>query len=327
MTTPLLAQVDAPSEELSTDGAAPAVEPAPAESAAGAAEGVSDPFSIVRERMQDDAFWVTFVTTEVLVVAVTVLGLWLLIGKALPQQSRPAPLWGGFDVLAAFLVFFGLQLLIGGAATVLVRYEIVEKNLALPMTALAMAVLVVPAIAIMNYLVRTQFHKGVDAIGLSADAIPRGFLYGMAAWLVTILGFFAVTLAAQVGMLAAGVEPKPQASIAAFIEAIADGNWLTIGSVALLAVVVAPLAEEFIFRGLLFRWLVEKYGVVSSAVLSGIAFGIVHGNLAGLLPLSLLGVVFALLYHRTGNLWSSICMHAIFNGAMLGFAVITTQRQ
>lgn len=98
------------------------------------------------------------------------------------------------------------------------------------------------------------------------------------------------------------------------------------GAVGLIAagivvMMVAPLVEELFFRGFFYRALRTRYPIVLAALLDGAVFGLIHFDGEGadglllLPPLALLGVIFCLVYERTGTLWSVIGMHA-FNNAI-----------
>ncbi len=91
-----------------------------------------------------------------------------------------------------------------------------------------------------------------------------------------------------------------------------DWAWVT-----LMAVVAAPLVEEFIFRGYLYG-VARRYGGRWAAVgVTSFLFAAIHLNPVGLLPLAVLGVVFALAYELTGSVWTSVLMHVLFNGLTL----------
>jgi hypothetical protein len=88
------------------------------------------------------------------------------------------------------------------------------------------------------------------------------------------------------------------------------------------AVTIAPLAEEFIFRGLLFSafkkagW--PKCGWV---VVSGLFAGI-HASAPIFLPLFVFALVLTWLYERTGGLLAPVMAHGTFNAANLALLVI-----
>jgi membrane protease YdiL (CAAX protease family) len=96
---------------------------------------------------------------------------------------------------------------------------------------------------------------------------------------------------------------------------------------ALLVGVLAPIAEEFLFRGFLYRALRNGLGIAGAAIVSGLFFGGMHidamtsERLLQVVPLALLGVLLALLYQFTGTLWSAIAVHATNNSiAVMAFA-------
>lgn len=75
---------------------------------------------------------------------------------------------------------------------------------------------------------------------------------------------------------------------------------------------LVPLAEEFLFRGLLYTYL-RRWGVLVAVSVSAVIFGLLHLSVVQF-PLHILsGVVLALLYERSGSLWPSVAMHATYN--------------
>jgi uncharacterized protein len=76
---------------------------------------------------------------------------------------------------------------------------------------------------------------------------------------------------------------------------------------------IAPLAEEFFFRGFLFQAFRESWGVWIAAPASGLIFGAVHFQFDKLVPLAILGTALAVLFHRTRSLWPCILLHALNN--------------
>ncbi len=87
--------------------------------------------------------------------------------------------------------------------------------------------------------------------------------------------------------------------------------------VGLALVIMAPLAEEIFFRGFIFAGLIRYTGSFLAMAASGAIFALFHvtsGDTLGLLlPFSLVGMMFAWLYHRTGSIWTSIGAHMLFN--------------
>lgn len=82
---------------------------------------------------------------------------------------------------------------------------------------------------------------------------------------------------------------------------------------AVAALIGAPLWEELCFRGRIFPFLAQRFGVGAGIVVSGILFGVIHPGLLALPGLILLGCALAWAYHRTGHLAAPIAAHAAFN--------------
>jgi len=77
-------------------------------------------------------------------------------------------------------------------------------------------------------------------------------------------------------------------------------------------VVYAPIAEEIIFRGLLFRFFTNKIHIAAGFLLSSILFGIGYSGLV--LSASLAGLIFAWLYWRTHSIYAPMLLHFLWNG-------------
>lgn len=73
--------------------------------------------------------------------------------------------------------------------------------------------------------------------------------------------------------------------------------------------VIAPFAEEVVFRWLIYLRLRDHMRVGRAAIISGAIFGIYHGNLVQAVYAGLLGAIFAWILECSGNLWSSVLLH------------------
>ena len=88
------------------------------------------------------------------------------------------------------------------------------------------------------------------------------------------------------------------------------------------AVIVAPLLEEFLFRGILYRTMKRPFGMGFAIGFTSLLFALVHKNLLSFFPLVLLGGFLAIAYERTGDLRTCILMHALFNFIMVLFVLL-----
>lgn len=93
-----------------------------------------------------------------------------------------------------------------------------------------------------------------------------------------------------------------------------------------LMVICAPAVEEFIFRKLLVDRAV-KYGERTAIVLSGLMFGLFHGNLNQFVYAFTLGIFFGFIYVKTGKLIYTITLHAAINfmGTVPGILMLKSE--
>jgi membrane protease YdiL (CAAX protease family) len=78
--------------------------------------------------------------------------------------------------------------------------------------------------------------------------------------------------------------------------------------------VVAPVAEETLFRGVVFGGLAQRLPLWIAAVLSALLFALFHG-LGVVLPIFVLGVGLAYVYARTATIWAPMATHGLVNAA------------
>jgi membrane protease YdiL (CAAX protease family) len=90
-------------------------------------------------------------------------------------------------------------------------------------------------------------------------------------------------------------------------------------------IVVAPVVEELFFRGFVFAGLQKRFGWKSAGLISAGLFAVMHLRPLTVLPILLLGMIFAYLYHRSKSIWPAVAMHVLTNGIGLGAAYLASQ--
>lgn len=103
----------------------------------------------------------------------------------------------------------------------------------------------------------------------------------------------------------------------AFTTEHLPSSGLGVALAAVTAVVAAPLAEELLFRGLVYRLARRTWGPWPAAIVSSLAFGLVHSEPWYLFGLIGLGLVLAALYECTGTLLAPLIGHALHNAISL----------
>lgn len=116
--------------------------------------------------------------------------------------------------------------------------------------------------------------------------------------------------------LAEALEISVPSSVDAMEKGFANYFWFTL----FLAVIVAPLCEEFMYRLLPIR-VVKKYTsdmriIWLVIMLSSTLFGLAHGSLANIFVQGATGLVFGWIYLK-GGYWAAVLTHALYNGLVI----------
>ena len=117
------------------------------------------------------------------------------------------------------------------------------------------------------------------------------------------------------GILVTHGYPQSLQDIALLISG-AKSPWLKL-CVVVLAMVIAPVFEEYLFRGILLPVLARPLGLGPGVFLSSLAFACIHAHLPSLVPLTVVATGFSLAYLYSRSLWVPIAMHSLFNGINL----------
>ncbi len=93
----------------------------------------------------------------------------------------------------------------------------------------------------------------------------------------------------------------------------------------LAGIVVAPVVEELFFRGFVYAGLAQRYSWRKAAIISSALFALIHLQLTAVLPIFILGYIFAYLYRRSGSIWPAVLMHVSTNALGLGAAYLLSR--
>lgn len=89
-----------------------------------------------------------------------------------------------------------------------------------------------------------------------------------------------------------------------------------------LMVIITPIIEEILYRGIILNLLLKKYSVIISLILSSLIFAFIHLNFIGIGYLFLYGLLFGFAYYKTKSLFTSILLHFLIN-----LMAVTTSHQ
>jgi membrane protease YdiL (CAAX protease family) len=145
---------------------------------------------------------------------------------------------------------------------------------------------------------------------LTTEKLPKALLYGVVGFAVA---FVAAGLAGLPIEQRFGVDPTQQAlSQAATVSGMLPLVFLS-------GVIIAPIAEEIVFRGYLYKAFRDRFRPSYAIVLSAALFSAIHLELLAAVPLFVIGVVLAYVYEKTGNLMAPITLHVLNNAVAFLF--------
>lgn len=148
--------------------------------------------------------------------------------------------------------------------------------------------------------------------GAPAEASPPAPVTARV-WLLLLVGLVLSFLAGQsVGMLA-----LMQFGSENFARSVSARNAHGILPALLLTLVVAPIAEEALMRGLIYPALRRRLSMLVSTTITVAAFGILHTNIVQMLAVVPLSVLLCWIYERTARLVPCIITHGLFNVAAM----------
>ena len=181
-----------------------------------------------------------------------------------------------------------------------------------------------PAVSISATIVQDLAFIGAALLFASISARPLPAQFGLrptrfwpaVGWMAAAFAAFYVFTLVWVAIL--GVSPDDTKLPDEL--GVKDSTYALL-AVAFLVAVVAPMAEEFFFRGFFYGALRNWKGPWPAAVLTGLVFGSIHvgsAEAAFLLPLGFFGFSLCLLRERTGSLYPGIALHCMNNSLAFG---------
>lgn len=177
----------------------------------------------------------------------------------------------------------------------------------------AVLVLQVPVLLLIHRFLLRHGTGWIAGFGLRVRPLPK-----LLGWVGGSVFLCVVTLlAVNVFMQALTKRLGWQSDLQSVVLALQNGSVAVKATIAFTAIVLAPIVEEPLFRGILYQSCRDAGHRWAGLVLTSLIFGVVHGNLPTLLPLSLFGAYQCWLYERTGNLLVCILTHAGFNAVFV----------
>lgn len=264
------------------------------------------PFALLEEPMPELSPWAG------LVYGFGLLALsWWLVQRLVRPRLQARPKVGGFDytytqLLGGFLFYFAGMLLIGGLMFGGMTEEQLDNLPALQPLIMTAAV---QAFAVLGVVLLVQRQQGEPRhFGLSDPRPVRSLVAGLAMYACCIPAFIGGLLVWKVVLDVAGYTFAQQ-DVAQLIEETQGAH--RYGALVLAGLLI-PFLEEFLFRGFVQNWMVRLRGALPGIWITSIAFAALHGvSPFGYLLMVALAAGFV--FHWTGSLWAAFAVHAANN--------------
>jgi membrane protease YdiL (CAAX protease family) len=241
--------------------------------------------------------------------------LWQKVKDATPYLldpvARPPRTLSLADGLIAALAFFVVQGLI-----FLLIHAISDASLSEQVSlAYIFAGLIVAGLAL-YILWRQDIPDLWSKIGLSRtneEEISKPFWTGIlrAVALGGLAGIGAMLYVRALNLFPQGQIWKQDAELSSFLSRADRSIWICI-----LAIVAAPLFEEFLFRGLIFQGLRRTTGPALAILASAALFALVHPPIS-VIPVFGLGIAAAISFRKSGFLLAPVLTHAVYNAIVI----------
>ena len=251
---------------------------------------------------------------------VVVLGLIcdaVIIARFLPvphYRVPPKP-WGGRALLISVLVLAGLIVLANGCYALLATLQHTKNVFKLAAIILPSELFLRVGI-LAGFVVYFRRCRILLRPALGLDAMPLGAAagWGVLFCLASLPPVGAIIFATNAFCRLFHIPIADQPIIDLFLN-IHSPVLLVI--LLLFAISVAPVFEEFLFRGFAYPVLKQRFGLWPAWLLVAAVFSLSHWHAPSFLPLFVFALGLGLAYELTGSLVAPITMHALFNATMV----------
>jgi membrane protease YdiL (CAAX protease family) len=158
-----------------------------------------------------------------------------------------------------------------------------------------------------------------EAFGLRPTSRLRTIAYGVTAGVLALPIALMLQWLSGVAMKWCGVKPAAEAAVDALKNPAL--SWPERIAFWVFAIVLAPVVEEALFRGILYPT-IKQIGFPRLALWgTSFVFALMHANVEVFVPLTFLALIFVFLYESSGSLLAPIAAHCIFNAANVMFLI------
>ncbi|MEJ2600399.1 MAG: type II CAAX endopeptidase family protein [Anaerolineales bacterium] len=231
-----------------------------------------------------------------------------------PASIPPQPIWNGWDLIwITFGILFSLivgTLVIGSLLRITGHFHLQSPGSATTLSVASAALEGMAFIGSVYFLGLRRRHHSWQAVKLRPPD-KTWWQYAL------VIGLLVIPISGLIASLIQRVLGLPETNPQLPFIAPEGFSWFGAIGMFLFGGIIAPFAEELVFRGVLYQWLRDRYGLWPGILISSLIFGLAHGDIAIGGAAAVLGIVLAWTFEKSQSLWPSVLIHVINNGAKI----------
>ncbi len=167
------------------------------------------------------------------------------------------------------------------------------------------------SIALIIAIVLGFYTEPLSSLGFTTKKIPIALLFGVIGFVVAFIAAAVVGYPIEQQF---GVDPTQQA----ISQSATEPGLFPL--VFISGAIIAPIAEEIVFRGYMYKAFRDRFKMWYAILLSAALFAVIHLEWRAALSLFVIGIVLAYVYEKTGNIMAPITLHILNNAVAFLFA-------
>lgn len=227
------------------------------------------------------------------------------------NHYEETPSWGWLDLIAVYLGLLLLGMLFNTFGEQLLSFlaAIGQPDTRLNRFILSYVIQFVVTVGLVFIFARGLHGASFREMGFRLVSGRSMFRYGVRGGLLVVVVIMLLSYPVQI--LQPDLAPQTYAEM---LSAARGTGKLIV--VMIMGIVMAPLSEELLYRGMLYPVVRKALGPLGGAVMAGLLFGAAHWDLWRTIPLAAGGIILCLIYEKTRSVYVTTVAHGVWNGVM-----------
>lgn len=227
------------------------------------------------------------------------------------NYKEETPSWGWLDLAAVYLglILLGMLFKTYGEQLLSILAVIGQPDTPLNRFILSYFIQFVVTIGLVFIFSRGLHGASFREMGFRLVSGRSMLRYGVRGGLLVVVVIMLLSYPVQI--LQPDLAPQTYAEM--LTAARGTGKLIVI---MIMGIIMAPLSEEILYRGMLYPVARKTLGPLGGAVLAGLLFGVAHWDLWRTIPLAAGGIILCLIYEKNRSVYVTTLAHGVWNGVM-----------